>query len=590
MKLLDPFRFSIAETVHKILLGDDSNSSELPTIEEVASYIEIPPNSEMGDFALPCFRFSKALKKKPVEISQLFQQSAEIQANPWIAKAVCAGPFLNFFVDKTSMANWLLPKIDDGSYFDLLRSVSSDRGLSRVMIEFSQPNTHKELHIGHGRNMCLGDALVRLYRSCGFEVTAANYPGDEGTHIAKCLWYMGKEKLQPPEENRGQWLGEVYAKASRTLANATPAERKKFDEGVSEVLAAIESKTGPTFELWKETRQWSLDLFTAVYHWMDIEFDCYFYESELSDDSQKIVDEYLNKGVFIESDGAVGCDLNDDGLGFMMVRKSDGNTLYATKDLVLARRKFDQFNIERSIYVVASEQNLHFRQVFKTLERMGFDAGIKCFHLSYGHVRLPEGKMSSRDGTAVSFQQLREMIEEKLTEYLKKYDDWDGQRYQETMRQLCVGAIRYGMVSTDPAKDIVFRLDDWVSFEGSSGPYLMYSYARTQSILRKASEAGYEVSQECLELLTEDVEQELLNLMYQFNLTVKESCLNDKPSLLGHMLYDLCRCFNRFYNQQPILKAENSELLQARLSLASSFARVLHFGLNLLGIHPPGRM
>jgi len=588
LRSLDPIRYAVAESVHSILSSVAEES--VAGVDEIAGYIEIPPNPQMGDFALPCFRFSKVLKKKPVEISQVLKEALDSDTNTWIAKAVCAGPFLNFFIDKTEMARWLLPKIQGKSYFKLLENVKDDRDFKKVMIEYSQPNTHKEFHIGHGLNMCLGDAMVRLYRACGFDVTAANYPGDEGAHIAKCLWYISTNQLEAPTTNQGQWLGEMYANATRKLADADAEQKKTFHQEVSQVLAAIESKNGPTYDFWKESRQWSLDMFTAVYEWLGINFDCYFFESELSEGSQSLVDEYLTKGVFVESDGAVGCDLNDDGLGFMLVRKSDGNTLYATKDLVLAKRKFEQFHIDRSVYVVAAEQNLHFRQVFKTLERMGFDAAKQCFHLSHGHVRIPDGKMSSREGTAINFSKLRVMIEEKLVEYLNKHDDWDEQQREDTMRKLCIGAIRYGMLSTDPVKDIVFRLEDWVSFEGNSGPYLMYSYARTQSILRKAKDAGYTVNTDKLEFLIEDVEHELLNMLYQFNMSVKEACLNDKPSLLTHALYDLCRCFNRFYNQQSILKAETPDLIQARVNLASGFAKVLYHGLGLLGIEPPEQM
>ncbi len=551
--------------------------------------LEKPPEQELGDFALPCFRFAKTLGKKPADIAAALGEFLSTRGAPWVARCQVVGAFLNIFVNKTELARLVIPRALSGEWFAELSKRPGPKS-TRVMIEYSQPNTHKEFHIGHARNVCLGLSLVKLYRYCGYQVTAANYIGDEGTHIAKCLWWLRKSGSTPPQTARGEWLGTIYASATRNLAALTGDSLSNAEKEISEILRAIESKQGPIYEQWLETRQWSLDDFNVIYDWMGVTFERVFYESEVSDESQEIVDEYLGKKVFVESDGAIGSDLKDHKLGFMIVRKRDGNTLYATKDLALARRKFDEFHIDRSVYVVAAEQNFHFRQVFKTLELMGFPQASKCFHLSYGMVMLPEGKMSSRDGTSVPFTSLRDNIETALREHLDKYKDtWSEEELRAVSKDLCEGAIKYGMLHTDPVKDIIFDPAAWISFEGNSGPYLMYSHARTRSILRKAAEAGAQLDHDAWDKLTEPSEHALIRFVYDFNDVVESAAENYKPSLVATHLFYMCKAFNRFYADVPVLKAEGTTR-GARLALITAFAETLRRGLGLLGMAAPEKM
>jgi arginyl-tRNA synthetase len=384
----------------------------------------------------------------------------------------------------------------------------------------------------------------------------------------------------------------MYVAAKRELEEADPETKTKLLADISRVHRQIETRNGDVYQSWLTTRQWSLDDFAAIYQWLDVHFDVLFYESEVSEPAQAIVDEYLAQDVFKVDQGAVGVDLKPHKLGFCILRKSDGNTLYATKDLALAKRKFEDFAIDRSIYVVADEQNHHFRQVFKVLELMGFEQAKQCFHLSYGMVVLPEGKMSSRDGTAVSFNSLRQMMSEHLKAILAKYEgEWSSEQINHTAHQLCDGAIKYGMIATDPGKEIVFNLEDWLSFEGNSGPYLMYSYSRTRSILRKAAEQGLAPNLEAAASeLTAASEHDLLRYLFDFNQVVISACENCKPSTLASHLFYMCKSFNRFYADVPVLRAERQELIAARLALIAAFGDTLKQGLLLLGITPPERM
>ena len=593
--VLDPCKQHLSTKIHALLQAMPGSEALNVTVADIFLMMEKPPQEEMGDFSLPCFRFAKALKSPPPKLAATLADALQADESGWVKKTATVNAFLNVYANKNPMATAVVPLAISGALFKDPIAPSSSR--DRVMIEYSQPNTHKEFHVGHTRNVCLGSALIKLFRYNGYNVTAVNYLGDEGAHIAKCLWMMKRRNEEPDAGvNKGAWLGEVYAEASRVLAEAKDATLTQYEAEISEILRGIESKHGDWFTLWQRTRQWSLDAFKDIYDWLGAEFDRDFFESEVSEASQAIVDEYLSRGVFKLDQGAVGIDLSEYKLGFMLARKRDGNTLYATKDLVLARRKFEEFKIDRSIYVVASEQIHHFKQVFKTLELMGFPQASKCFHLSYGMVVLPEGKMSSRAGNSVSFLQLKKEMLQEIHSILAKYkDQWSDEEIEEAARRLCIGAIKYGMLQSDPAREIVFDLKDWLSFEGNTGPYLMYSYTRTMSILRKAGEAGHrpwsaEEAQKAKFDLTESCEQELLRYVYDFNSVVQESCENYKPSTLCTHLFNMCKSFNRFYSEAPILKAEHDDTRRMRLTLVSAFARTLHAGLGLLGITPPERM
>ena len=592
---LDPCKTHLAKTILEVLAKFDGADQIGLTPDDVFAMLEKPPQDGMGDFALPCFRFAKALKLPPPKIAATIAESLHADQSGWVAKAVTVNAFCNIYINQNKMAATVLPDVLSAKAFHY-PILAKDTG-ARVMIEYSQPNTHKEFHIGHLRNVCLGSALVKLFRYCGYDVTAANYLGDEGAHIAKCLWMIKKLGTSPsPSDDKGAWLGSVYVKAAKTLEGLKGDDLAATEKELSAVLAGIESKKGEWFDLWRETREWSLDAYKTIYEWIGAEFDRDFFESEVSEESQEIVDEYIKKGVFKEDQGAIGADLNDHKLGFMLVRKRDGNTLYATKDLVLARRKFDEFKIDRSIYVVGNEQNHHFRQVFKTLELMKFPQATKCSHLSYGHVVGPDGKFSSRAGNTVPFSKLKDSILAELHIILSKYKgDWPDSEINETAKRLCIGALKYGMLQADPAREIIFDIKDWLSFEGNTGPYLMYSYARTMSIVRKATEAGHkpfspDEAKSASFKIEAISEQELLRAIYDFNTVVRDSTEQCRPNHLCSHLYYMCKSFNRFYSDVPVLKAESEDIIRMRLSLILAFALTLKQGLALIGITPPERM
>lgn len=584
----DPAKLAISSGLVTILntLGIEIS------VEECFKSLEKPPESKLGDYALPCFKFAKQLKLAPPVIAAEIKQKIESAQIAYIAQVNIQGAFLNFFTNKAHVAAELLPQIKNGTYFNVLKDQKNAQ--TRVMIEYSQPNTHKEFHVGHGRNVCLGDSVCRLFTYNGYQVIPVNYIGDEGAHIAKCLWGMEQYKGQAINDqtaNKAEWLGQRYVEANNLLKDADEATKIKYQAEISAILRALESKSGKYYETWLTTKKYCMDDFHKIYHWLDVKFDHFFYESEVSEASQKIVEEYIQKGLFVEDQGAIGFDMSDKKLGFFMARKSDGTTLYITKDLALARVKFNDFKIDRSIYVVASEQNFHFKQLFYCLEKMGFKQASQCYHLSYGMVVRPDGKMSSRAGNSFTFFQLIEIVQNEINLFLEKYkNEWSQELIQDTAQKLTVGAIKYGMLQADTNKEIVFDPKEWVSFEGNSGPYLMYAYARTKSILKKAADQNCVPTFQHFELLTHEAEHELLRYLYDFNQTIRYACENYKPSTVCHYLFDMCKAFNRFYVEVPIMKAESEQLKSVRLALIESFAMTLFNGLNVLGITPPERM
>jgi len=561
------------------------------SVSDFFKLLEKPPESPLGDYAFPCFSFARVFRKSPQMIAATLKEKLEAKKDPWLQKCEVAGAFLNLFMNQRLLAEELIPEVLSFKYFES-QKLPSEANKAKVMVEYSQPNTHKEFHVGHGRNVSLGDSLCNLYEYFGFKVTRANYIGDEGTHVAKALWQIKELKPDLSKEGAVEAYGRCYIEANNKIKAANEEQKKVYEEVLSTILSNLEKKSGSDYDLWQKTRQDCMDEFHRIYKWFGVKFDHFFYESEVSEESQEIVDEFVEKGLFKESEGAIGIDMEDVKLGFFMARKSDGTTPYITKDLALARRKFEGFDIDHSLYVVGSEQKFHFQQLFEALKRMGFKQSNQCYHLSYGHVVKPEGKMSSRAGNVFTFKQLADIMGEETNKKLTKYEgEWSKEEIAETAHKLSVGAIKYSMLSADANREIIFNPDSWTSFEGNTGPYLLYSYARTASILRKSGlEFSADLDLSCLSELKEQLEFDILRAIYDFNQVVQQALESRKPSLLANHLYDLCKTFNKFYANLSVLKATDENEKKTRLILLKCFSLTLGEGFKLLGMQAVERM
>lgn len=568
------FKEIIAELVHKEL----GNKTEI-TKSKIYELIEVPPDSKLGDFSLPCFIFAKELKKAPGNVAlELKDKLTELnlkEDHKHFELINNIGPYLNFFVNKELFIKDILNKVHENK---LLKFPKQDK---KIMIEFGQPNTHKEFHVGHLRTHFLGSSLTKIYSKLNYETIPANYPGDMGTHIAKTIWcYLKFHKNDSLPENKGKYLGKIYVEAVKLLEDPGNIEYK---EEISQIHQKLENNDPELTKLWKETRKWSLDQFHAIYDELNIKYDINFYESEVEKEGKKISLELLEKGIAKKDQGAVLIDLTNYNLDIFLLLKSDGTSLYAAKDLALAKKKFKEYHIDKSVYVIDVRQSMYFKQLFKTLELMNFKEDM--IHVPYEVVATKEGPISSRQGTAISYEDLRDNVVTKLEkETQKRHPDWSFKKIQENCKKLMIAALKFGMLKYDNTSVIIFDMDEWLKFEGETGPYIEYTHARINSIFKKLEGNICEYIQGAkLELLKEKAEFELTKKLSKFPELIQQSAEYFKPSLIARYLIELCQKFNEYYHATQIL-VEDIELKKSRLYLLHCIKELLKEGLALLGI------
>jgi arginyl-tRNA synthetase len=614
------FKESVASAAHEALkrLAAEKGATLKANADSaaLARLLGTPPQFEMGQAAMPCFPFAKELKMPPATVAselaesinralQSEQHSGTSLSERLIERVEPAGGFLNFFAHIPNLASHILPQILDGSLFH--SPLCAKEQQEKIVIEYSQPNTHKALHIGHLRCLVLGDAVSRILEGAGHTVIKVTYPGDMGAHIAKTLWYLKNHYTGTiPTTHRGDWLGDLYADAHSFVEersrDAAAAEIVKCEIG--QILAELQQQNGPYYDLWKETREWSLDEMRSVYNWMNVTFDEWFTESECDEPSRQLVQEKFQEGLFIQDQGAIGIDLTPYKLGFALLLKSDGNGLYLTKDLELIRRKFKDTSVTRSIVVVDSRQKLHFQQVFKIAELMGYPQAAHSVHLAYETVNTADGKkaFSSRSKNGVKLGDLKNQMEEKVkTTYLERYrNHWSAEEINLTAEKVTRGALKYGMLKVDNNTPVNFDLNEWLRLDGDTGPYLQYVHARCLNVLAKqtteldnlnATDAAFNTTanQGAHPLYAEPTERELLIHLIRYFEAVRNASEQLRPAILSTYLYDLAKNFNRFYEACSI-KESTGPVRAARLDLVRSTARVMEAGLTLLGIDAPERM
>ncbi|MFZ5910749.1 MAG: arginine--tRNA ligase [Chloroflexota bacterium] len=483
----------------------------------------------------------------------------------------------------------------------------------RVMVEYAQPNTHHSFHIGHARNTLLGESLARIVEFGGFETIRASYPGDIGLGVITVLWAYEKfYKGQEPSDihARGQWLLKIYAEATNLLAekeNETPvekAQRESYEAERREMYRKWDAGDPAVRALWRETREWSMEELRAILEMLDVKIDVWFFESEVDEPSKAIVQELLDRGI-AEDERAEGGPVIvkiDEKLGLekekyrtAVILRNDGTTLYLTKDLALAKDKFEQYHVDRSLYVVDNRQSLHFQQAFKILELWGFPQAAKCYHLAYGFVSLPEGAMSARKGRVALFKDVADEAERRaLAAMTERTPDMSTEKKREIARQIGLGALAYTMLSVDNNKDIIFDVDDALSFDGRTAPYIQNAYVRANSIVKKAGmnstpvhrETGTQGNTLFGYALTKH-EIELIEQISRFPAAVEQAAQEYRPLVIAAYAYDLANTFHSFYHSVPVLQAEGPEVQAARLRLVAAARQALANALRLLVIQAP---
>ncbi len=540
-----------------------------------AERLEVPEAS-FGDFALPCFQFAKELKKAPQLIAQ--DLSKKIKPNTWVAKIVPQGAYVNFFLNKSKTTAFLLALV--GKQKNRYGCNKSGKK-KRVMIEFSSPNTNKPLHLGHVRNNCLGRALSLIYKANGFKVIRANLVNDRGVHICKSmLAYQHWGNSSTPESQGVKsdlFVGQWYVKFCQEAEKNPGLEQEAQD-----LLLKWESGDKKVLALWKKMRAWCLAGFAQTYKETGIEFDKYYYESKIWKKGKQIVEDGLAKGVFVKTDDdAVKVDLSQFNLPEKILMRNDGTAIYITQDLYLAMLRFSQSSLQGLVYVVGSEQNLHFQQLFAILQLLGCSWTKDCYHFSYGMVNLPEGKMKSRTGQVVDADDIaHEMKQLAVDEIKKRHAELSEKEIAYRAKAIGLGALTFFMLKVDSVKDLLYDPKESISFEGETGPYVQYAHARVCSILAKAEQPNKKVN---TKLLSHVAEQTLLSLVAQFPKVVQDSCKQHDIHTLCQYLLKLATGVNAWYAQCPVLTVE-PELRNARLCLLVAVQHVLENGLGLLGI------
>jgi arginyl-tRNA synthetase len=593
MYTLEKIKRNIADAVNEALKKKDA-------VE--ASDLVYPPKPEFGDLSLLCYNIAKLFNKSAVELAEFLQ--GRIKLNDAVIATKAIGPFLNFTFNKVKLAQGTIEEIlkEKNKY-----GANKSGKHKKVMIEFSNANTHKEYHVGHLRNICYGDAVTKILAANGYKSIPVSYINDFGMHTAKTLWalgkfYKGKTPLNPPftrgAESKGYFLGKVYVRASRELENNPGAK-----EEVGLIMKKIASRMGKEYKLWQKTRKWSIDGLAKIYKELGVKFEHIFYESEQINQGLDMVAKLYAKHFLIKSQGAIIADLQKYNLGVLVILRSDGTALYPAADLPLAEEKFKKYKIDKSIYVVDARQGLYFRQLFKVLELLGFKQEMK--HLSYEFVKLPAGMMSSRTGNIITYEDLHaQALKKAVSETKKRHKNWNKEKISRVAGKIVNGALKFEMIKVGADKIITFAIEQALRFDGYTAAYLQYTHARINSIIRKSnfqfSIFNFQTNQKSkirntkqiqnskstkldFSVLYEKKENELVKKLSKYPETVEIAGKNYDPAELAKYLFELAQEFNDYYHAVPVLKAK-AEVSRARLALIVAVKQALENGLGLLGI------
>jgi len=544
--------------------------------EEIMETIEVPKNTEMGDYAFPCFKLASIFKKSPQMIASSLVESIDSDKNFESIKAV--GPYINFTIEKSILSKLIIEEVlDEEDQYG-----SSDLGKGKnVVVEYSSVNIAKPFHMGHIRSTMIGYSLYKIYSFLGYNTIGINHLGDYGTQFGKLIVaYKKWGDKEAIEANPIPELLKIYVKFHEE-AEKDPT----LDDEARAWFTKLENGDEEAVRLWTLFRKVSLKEFEGVYDLLGVEFDSYAGESFYSDMIPGLLEEMREKGVMTNEEGAELVNLEPYDMPNALITKSDGSSLYITRDLTAAKYRKEEYDFYKNIYVVGSQQNLHFKQWIKIIELMGYEWAKDCIHVPFGMVGLEEGSLSTRNGRVVFLEDvLNKAIETTKDIIEEKNPDLDNK--EEVAKQVGVGSVVFQELSNNRIKDYTFSWEHTLSFEGETGPYVQYSHARACSVLRNA------------EVTLEDVDYSLLNNKASFDLireiskfgeVIKRAAEKYEPSLVTRYITHLAQLFNRFYHETPIL-VDDEELKKARVALVKAYKHVVKNGLSLIAIEAPEKM
>jgi arginyl-tRNA synthetase len=567
--IMKDFKLAIAECL--------KSKIEDLTLDEIKELIEVPPNKDMGDYAFPCFKLAKVFRKAPNAIAE--DLAKEISLTDDVSKVINLGGYVNFFVSKSEMAKEVIKKVlNEKSNYG--KSAFGDG--KTVIVEYSSPNIAKPFHIGHIRTTVIGNALYKIYDSQGYNTIRINHLGDYGTQFGKLIvafksW--GDKSLV--EANPIPELLKLYVKFHEVAE-----EKPELEDEAREWFTKLENGDEEAKELWQWFRTESLKEFKRVYDLLEIEFDSLAGESFYSDKMQSVIDTLNEKGLLQESQGAQIVDLEPYNIPPALIMKNDGSTLYITRDLAAAIYRKQTYDFDKCLYVVGSQQNLHFEQCFKILELMGYEWSKDLNHIPFGMVALEEGTMSTRKGRVVFLEDVLNQAVDKTREIILAKNPNAGD-IDAVAKEVGVGAVVFQELSNSRIKDYTFSWEKTLSFDGETGPYVQYTHARCCSVIRKY---GQDIDSNIdFSLLQDEGSFEVLKLVESFNQSILVALRKNEPHIITRFVLDLAQAFNKFYHDNPIL-VDDEELKKARVALVEVTRQTLENGLALLGMKAPHRM
>ena len=549
--------------------------------EEIEKYIEIPKDMANGDYAFPCFKLAKTLKKSPISIANEIKQEFQIEEDI-ISKLEVVGGYLNFFVNKLNKTKQIIEEMANNKQYG-----KSDFGKeTNIIVEFSSPNIAKPFHIGHLRTTGIGQALYNIYKFLGYNVIGINHLGDYGTQFGKMIegykkWGSEYSFKEHPIDD----LLDLYVRIN---------ELCKSDENVlnecRENFKKLENGDKYCIEIWKKFKELSLEEFQRIYNMLGTTFDSWNGEAFYIDKMPEVIDILQKSGHLVESNGAKIINLEDQNIPTpCMIVKSNGSTTYGTRDLAAILYRARTYDFDKCLYVVGSEQDLHFRQVFGSARYLGLNEkyikGLE--HISYGMIRLETGKMSTREGTLIKLEDLLNEAISRVDKILEEKNP-DVENKEDIARKVGIGAVVFNNLATSRVKDQIFKWDEVLNFQGETGPYIQYTYVRTQSVLNKAQ---YMPKTEEINInnLQDEYSQNVINIIYNFEETLKQVVYKNEPSILARYLIDLAKSYSLFYNENKIICNEK-EIQNARVYLTYMVGKVLKQGAELLGMEMPEKM
>ena len=550
--------------------------------EEIYDYIEVPKDTQNGDYAFPCFKLAKSLKKAPPLIAKDISEKIEIDKNKVVEISIVGG-YLNFYINKDLLTQEVLEQVEMQEDYGKKEENSVGKN---IVIDYSSPNIAKPFHIGHLKTTVIGGALYNIYKYLGYNVIGINHLGDYGTQFGKLIeGYKLWENEYDLSEDSIDKLAEIYKRI-----NILCKEDERVLDRCRENFKLLEQGDEYCTKLWQEFKDLSIKEFQKIYDLLGTKFDSWNGEAFYADKTDEVIELLEKSGKLVESEGAKVVDLSDKGIDTpCIICKSNGSTIYATRDLAAILYRARTYDFDKCLYVTSYEQNLHFKQVFEVAKLLGINEkytnGLE--HVPYGFVRLPTGKMSTRLGNFVKVEDLLNETIEKAKKIIEEKNP-DLENKEEIAKKVGIGAVIYNDLATSRIKDEIFDIDEMLNFQGETGPYIQYMYVRTNSVLGKVRKIP-EVKDLKINLLQDKYSQNIIKLIYNFEDVLNQAIAKSEPSFLARYLMDLAKAFSSFYNENKII-CDDKDLQDARIYLTFSTNKVLRNGAELLGIKMPEKM